>query len=191
MLDFSLTLETDKVLLRPLKSDDYSCFEDLTADKSMWIHFTKDLSQKSELKNWIDTALADINNKARLVFTIIEKSTGNPVGSTSIGNISYIDRRIEIGWTWICKRCQGTGVNLQAKYLLMKYLFETLNFERIELKTDVLNIAARKAIVRIGAREEGILRSHTLMSDGRRRDTIYYSILSSEWPGIKRKNYWK
>lgn len=191
MLDFNVTLETDKILLRPLISDDCLSFEKLVGDESLWVYFTSDLSMKSDLQEWMENALADITSKARLVFTIIDKSTGKPIGSTSFGNISYRDKRIEIGWTWICKKFQGMGVNSQIKYLMIKYAFETLDFERVEIKTDVLNIAARKALVRIGARDEGILRSHTLMSHGRRRDTIYYSILKSEWPDIKRKNNWQ
>lgn len=172
-------------------SDDFNSFEILTKDKSMWIYFTSDLSDRADLHYWIDTALSDMENKTRLAFTIIEKSSDNPVGSTSFGNISFRDRRIEIGWTWISREFQGKGVNSQIKYLMLKYAFETLDFERVEIKTDVLNIPARKALLRIGAKEEGVLRSHTLMTHGRRRDTIYYSILRSEWESIKIRNNWE
>jgi RimJ/RimL family protein N-acetyltransferase len=181
MIDFDLILQTDKILLRPLISTDYLSFKKLTADQSMWIYFTRDLSVESELHDWVKTAVNDIKNKTRLAFTIIDKSTGITVGSTSLGNISLRDKRVEIGWTWLSKEYQGTGFNSQVKYLLIKYIFEVLDFERVEFKTDVLNIAARKALLRIGAKEEGVLRSHTLMTHGRRRDTIYYSILRSEW----------
>ena len=191
MLDFNLILQTDKVILRPMISDDCNSFERLTEDKSMWIYFTSDLSERSELQNWIDTALSDMKSENRLAFTIIEKTTGNPIGSSSFGNISYRDRRIEIGWTWISREFQGKGVNSQIKYLMLKYAFETIDFERVEIKTDVLNIPARKALLRIGAKEEGVLRSHTLMTHGRRRDTIYYSILRSEWDDVKERNGWQ
>lgn len=191
MLDFNLILQTDKVILRPMISDDFNSFEILTKDKSMWIYFTSDLSDRADLHYWIDTAFSDMENKTRLAFTIIEKSSDNPVGSTSFGNISFRDRRIEIGWTWISREFQGKGVNSQIKYLMLKYAFETLDFERVEIKTDVLNIPARKALLRIGAKEEGVLRSHTLMTHGRRRDTIYYSILRSEWESIKIRNNWE
>ena len=157
----------------------------------MWIYFTSDLSERSELQNWIDTALSDMKSENRLAFTIIEKTTGNPIGSSSFGNISYRDRRIEIGWTWISREFQGKGVNSLIKYLMLKYAFETIDFERVEIKTDVLNLPARKALLRIGAKEEGVLRSHTLMTHGRRRDTIYYSILRSEWDDVKERNGWQ
>jgi len=188
--DFNLILQNDNILLRPLKSDDNKSFVKLTGDKSMWICFTNDLSDKYELQNWINTALSDMKNKTRLTFAIIEKSTGNAIGSTSFGNISLIDRRVEIGWTWIAREFQGKGINNQIKYLMLRYLFEINDFERVEFKTDVLNLPARKALLRIGAKEEGVLRSHTLMAHGRRRDTIYYSVLRSEWEEVKRKNFW-
>jgi len=188
--DFNLILQNDNILLRPLKSDDNKSFVKLTGDKSMWIYFTNDLSDKYELQNWINTALSDMKNKTRLTFAIIEKSTGNAIGSTSFGNISLIDRRVEIGWTWIAREFQGKGINNQIKYLLLRYLFEKNDFERVEFKTDVLNLPARNALLRIGAKEEGVLRSHTLMTHGRRRDTLYYSVLRSEWEEVKRKNHW-
>ena len=190
MIDFNLTLQTDKILLRPLISEDFLSFEKITTEPEVWTYFTYDLSVRSELKSWVDIAVSDIKNKSRLAFTIIDKITGNPIGSTSFGNISYRDRRIEIGWTWITKDYQGTGVNNQIKFVMLRYAFEESGFERVEFKTDVLNIRARKAFEKIGATEEGILRSHTLMTHNRRRDTIFYGILKSEWEGIKTRNNW-
>jgi RimJ/RimL family protein N-acetyltransferase len=93
---------------------------------------------------------------------------------------------LEIGATWLAKNYQGTGVNKTCKFLLIRFAFEELNYERVELKTDVLNQQSRKAILKIGAVEEGILRSHILIHDGRRRDTIYYSILKNEWEDVKK-----
>ncbi|HZY25322.1 MAG TPA: GNAT family protein [Bacteroidales bacterium] len=191
MLDFNLTLKTAKIILHPLVPGDYDLFVKIAGDKSLWTYFTCDLSVKSELKGWVATAVNDMKNKTRLAFTIVDIATNNTIGSTSFGNISYKDKRIEIGWTWICKPYQGTGVNNQIKYLMIKHAFEVLNFERVEFKTDVLNMPARKSFQRIGAQEEGILRSHTLMTHNRRRDTIYYSILKDEWEGIKTRNGWK
>jgi RimJ/RimL family protein N-acetyltransferase len=181
MLDFTLILQNDNVLLRPLTSDDYVSFLDQTGDRSMWTYFTSDLSVMAELLSWTEDAIRGINERSRLAFTIIDRRTGTVAGSTSFGNISYRDKRIEIGWTWISKKFQGKGINDQVKDLMIEYAFETLGFERVEFKTDVLNTHARNALLRIGATEEGVLRSHTLMTHGRRRDTIYYSILKAEW----------
>jgi RimJ/RimL family protein N-acetyltransferase len=190
MINFSIVLENSNILLRPMELKDCEDFFKITSSKSLWIYFTSDLSIKRQLTEWVKTALMAREKEERLPFTIINKPTNEIIGSSSFGNISYRDRRIEIGWTWLAKEYQAKGFNQQIKYLMLKYAFETLNMERIEFKTDVLNNAARKALIKIGCTEEGILRSHTLMINDRRRDTIYYSILKSEWPGIKQKNRW-
>jgi RimJ/RimL family protein N-acetyltransferase len=190
MIDFTKTLETDQILIRPLKQEDYDRFIEITDDKDLWIYFTNDLSDKKVLFEWIETGVQEIKNKMRLAFSIIDKQTNSPIGSTSIGNISERDNRFEIGWTWLCTEFQGKGINDQTKYLLLKYCFEELECQRVEFKTDVLNKPARNALKRIGAVEEGVLRSHTLMTHDRRRDTIYYSILKHEWKNIKFKNNW-
>jgi RimJ/RimL family protein N-acetyltransferase len=182
-LDFNLILQNDMVMLRPLLRDDYQTFIEITGDESMWTYFTSDLSVRAALLSWIEDATKSIKEESRLAFTIIDRKTGTIAGSTSFGNISLRDKRIEIGWTWISREYQGKGINDQVKYLMLDYAFGTLGFERVEFKTDVLNTHARKALVRIGATEEGVLRSHTQMTHGRRRDTIYYSILKSEWQG--------
>ena len=182
MIDFNKTLETDKILLRPMHVDDADGFSKLTVDKDLWIYFTSDLSDKNELQQWIKTGVEDTK---RLAFSIIDKHTNTLMGSTSIGNIAERDKRLEIGWTWLGRDFHGKGINDQVKYLLLSYCFDELEFLRVEFKTDVLNLPARNALKRIGAVEEGVLRSHTLMTHERRRDTIYYSILRHEWIAIK------
>jgi N-acetyltransferase len=107
------------------------------------------------------------------------------VGSTRFGNYDPSNRRIEIGWTWLARPWQRTAINTEAKYLMLTHAFEKLHCVRVELKTDVLNTPSRKAMLRIGAKEEGILRKHTVMWTGRYRDSIYYSILDEEWPDVK------
>jgi len=190
MIDFTKTFETQRIILRPLKQEDKEHFIKITTDKKLWIYFTSDLSDKLILSEWLDAGIQDINNKKRLALSIIHRDRNSLIGSTSLGNISDIDKRAEIGWTWICRDFQGKGLNDEAKYLLIKYCFDDLHYERVEFKTDVLNLPARNALKRIGASEEGVLRSHTLMTHHRRRDTIYYSILRSEWEEIKVKNNW-
>jgi len=190
MIKFHKAFETDHVLLRPLIAENVNHFKHLTEDKKLWIYFTDDLSDSATLNDWVETGLSQMKQKSRLAFTIIDKANNKIVGSTSLGNISERDKRIEIGWTWFFKDYQGKGINSQTKYLRLKYCFDELEYERVEFKTDVLNLPARKALLRIGATEEGILRSHTLMTNNRRRDTIYYSILKSEWNDIKLKNNW-
>jgi RimJ/RimL family protein N-acetyltransferase len=191
ILTKGLPLQSESIILRPIKSEDYYAFEKITEDKSMWDYFTHDLSIRAELKSWIEQAVYDLDLGSRLPFTILDKSSYLIIGSTSIGNVSMRDKRAEIGWTWIGRSHQGKGVNDGIKYLMIKHILEIANFSRVEFKTDVLNVPARKALVRIGAIEEGTLRSHTLMTHARRRDTVYYSILKSEWDDVKLKNNWK
>lgn len=190
-MNFDLILQNEKILLRPSVNKDIEEFILLTADKNMWIYFTHDLSDRLELEKWVNDSLLEKANKTRIPFTIIEKSSNKIIGATSFGNISNRDKRIEIGWTWIGKEYQGKGINNQVKYLMLKYCMEVLKFERIEFKTDVLNVPARKALSQMNITEEGILRSHTLMTNGRRRDTIYYSVLKPEWSELKTRNNWR
>lgn len=190
MIDFDLILQNDKILLRPTIEEDIEGFSQLTNDTKRWYFFTSDLSNRLELENWVNDSLIQRQKQLRLPFTIIDKSNNGIIGATSFGNISYIDQRIEIGWTWISTHYQGKGMNDQMKYLMIDYCFEVSDFLRVEIKTDVLNVFARGALKRINMTEEGVLRSHTLMTNNRRRDTIYYSVLKSEWNDIKIKNNW-
>jgi RimJ/RimL family protein N-acetyltransferase len=115
----------------------------------------------------------------------VERQRGLVVGSTRFGNIDLANRRLEIGWSWIAPPWQRSAINTEAKYLMLRHAFERLGCMRVEFKTDVLNIRSRQALLRIGAKEEGILRQHMITSSGRLRDTVYYSILDHEWPAIK------
>jgi len=185
MISPQLILETDKVLLRPLQHLDIASFSQLTADAELWKYFTFLLDDPSELQRWVETALQEREEKKRIPFTIIEKATGRICGSTSFGNISGYDKRIEIGWSWLGLQYQGTGINFHAKFSLLSYAFEVLQWERVEIKTDNLNERAKQGLRKIGAKEEGVLRSHMQMPHNRRRDSVYFSILKPEWHPIR------
>ncbi|HEY0432964.1 MAG TPA: GNAT family protein, partial [Chitinophagaceae bacterium] len=135
------------------------------------------------LGQWMQAAITD-RTAGRRPFTIIDRETNQIAGSSSIGNISWHDLRLEIGWSWLGPKFRSTGINLHAKYAMMKYAFETLKFERVEFKTDFLNQRARRGLEKIGATAEGVLRSHMTMWNDRRRDSIYYSVLKTEWPNL-------
>jgi RimJ/RimL family protein N-acetyltransferase len=122
-------------------------------------------------------------------FVVFDKDEQKICGCTSFGNISFFDKRIEIGWTWLGERFLGTGVNRQAKFALLSFAFDVMKMERVEIKTDNLNERAKTALRKIGAKEEGILRSHMLMQDERRRDSVYFSILKDEWEKVKRSYF--
>ena len=183
-----IILENNSTFLRPLKSEDEEGLSKIAFDPDIWKYTVSRAMNSNELKEYINTAIDEREKNSRYPFTIVDKKSGEIAGSTSYGNISVKDNRLEIGWTWLGKKFMGTGLNKESKLLLLQYAFEHLKFERVEFKTDFLNKAARKALEKIGAREEGILRSHTLMHDGRRRDTVYYSILADEWQLVK-KNF--
>jgi N-acetyltransferase len=180
----NIILENNFALLRSLESEDEEGFGKIAFDPDIWKYTVTKATNSTELKEYINSSIKDRERKFRYPFTIIDKSSGEIAGSTSYGNISVKDKRVEIGWTWLGKKFMGTGLNKECKFLLLQYAFEHLKFKRVEFKTDVLNKASRKALQKIGAKEEGILRSHTLMHDGRRRDTIYYSMLADEWKNL-------
>ena len=121
----------------------------------------------------------------RLVFEFLDRATGRLAGSTAYGNMSEAERRLEIGWSWLGKAYRGTGINRSVKRLLLGHAFESLGCERVEFKTDELNLRARAGLRSIGAQEEGTLRSFNYMPGGRRRNAVYYSILKDEWPGLR------
>jgi len=181
-----LILETSKVMLRPVKETDYDDFLQLARqDEDMWYYFSYNLGDEAQLQHWMKMAMDDKKAGIRRPFTIIDKASGKIAGSSSMGNISFHDLRLEIGWSWLGKDYRSTGINRHAKFSMMNYAFEQLHFERVEFKTDVENARARKGLQNVGGIEEGILRSHMTMWNNRRRTSIYYSVLKSEWPSVK------
>lgn len=181
----SFTLETPRVLLRPMEESDYDHFLPLAQNPDTWKYFTKDLSQKGELKQWVEEALVDRSTGKRAPFTIFDKDTKTICGSTSYGNISFYDKRLEIGWTWLGTEYLGTGINHHAKFSLLSFAFEVMKMERVEVKTDNENERAKAALIKIGMKPEGVLRSHMQMHSNRRRNSIYYSIIKEEWEPVK------
>ena len=137
------------------------------------------------MRDYIETALEEQRRGLSLPFATTLKATGQIVGSTRFANMDLKNRRVEIGWTWVGVPWQRTVVNTEAKYLMLCHAFETLGCQRVELKTDARNSRSRQAILRLGAKEEGVLRKHMVAYSGRVRDTVYFSILDDEWPSVK------
>jgi RimJ/RimL family protein N-acetyltransferase len=180
-----VVLEGSTVRLEPMTLDHVTGLSEIGLDPEIWRLTTVMIRTPEEMRGYVESALELQRGGMTLPFVTIERSTGRVVGSTRFGNYDPANSRIEIGWTWIARPWQRTAINTEAKYLMLTYAFETLRCVRVELKTDVLNSPSRKAMLRIGATEEGVLRKHTLMWSGRYRDSIYYSILDEEWPQIK------
>jgi len=183
----SLKLETERVALTPVHQNEFEAFKSIIFEPDIWRFYTIKYENMEDLNGFFERATKDYHSRTRCAFTITDKSTNTIVGSTSFGNISDRDSRLEIGWSWLCKAARGKGINTHAKFLLLEYAFEVLKAVRVEFKTDEKNWGARKALVKCGATEEGVLRSHTQMHSNRRRDTIFYSVLDYEWPEIKQK----
>lgn len=176
-----VTLTGKVVRLEPLAAAHAHALSRHTGDPETWRYWPHVLTERSAL----DAHIASLQNEPvegnGLNFTIVSLETDEPVGATALFDISLAHRRGEIGRTWLAPAARRTGINTEAKYLLLSHAFETLNLLRVQLKTDRRNAASRRAIERLGAQYEGTLRSHMTLPDGSRRDTAYYSILADEW----------
>jgi RimJ/RimL family protein N-acetyltransferase len=182
-----VVLEADFVRLEPMTLGHHAGLSAVGLDPEIWRYTLVLVKTADDMRSYMESALELQREGTTLPFVTIERSSGRIVGSTRFGNYDPANRRIEIGWTWIAPPWQRTAINTEAKYLMLSHAFEKLGCVRVELKTDVLNAASRKAMLRIGATEEGVLRKHSLVWDGRFRDSIYYSILDEEWPGVKQQ----
>jgi N-acetyltransferase len=180
-----VVLEGSFVRLEPMTMDHHQRLSEIGLDPEIWRYTVVMIRTHDEMRNYISEAIEGQRKGSSLPLVTIERSSGRVVGSTRFGNYDPANRRIEIGWTWLAKPWQRTAINTEAKYLMFSHAFEQLRCVRVELKTDVLNTPSREAMVRLGAREEGVLRKHTLMWTGRFRDSIYYSVLDDEWPDVK------
>ncbi len=180
-----VTLEGRHVRLVPLAPEHVPALWEAGRDPELWRLTVSQVRSEDDMRAYVDAALHARAAGTALPFATTHAATGRVIGSTRFGNVDLANRRVEIGWTWISPAWQRTTVNTEAKYLLLRHAFETLGCMRVELKTDVLNERSRRAILRIGAREEGILRKHQVTESGRIRDTIYFSVLDDEWPAVR------
>jgi RimJ/RimL family protein N-acetyltransferase len=182
-----ITLEGSVVRLEPIRRDHAGDFWNIAKDALdnifEWIPYR--LRTRGDFQRLVEKAFDEQKRGESVVFATVEKGSGRVIGSTRFMNIDRANRRVEIGSTWIAPAWQRTAVNTEAKYLMLRHAFEVWNCFRVELKTDALNQKSRNAILRTGAKEEGTLRRHVLTWTGRVRDSVYFSILDSEWPEAK------
>jgi RimJ/RimL family protein N-acetyltransferase len=178
-------LENEHVLLRPVEPADRASLRAIAMDPGIWRYFVTRIESDADFDAFFDASLADQDAGRRVVYHITDKRIDRAAGSMSFCNISEPDGRLEIGWSWLGRDFQGKGINRWAKFLLLQQAFVTMGAERVEFKTDLLNVQARKGLRNIGASEEGTLRSFNPMPDGRRRDAVYYSVLRQEWPQVR------
>ena len=183
----NIILEDERALIRPLEAADLENLKVVALQSPTLVQFSPYKIHTYEfLEQFIKDSLKEREVCFRYPFIIFDKKRKAFAGSTSFANVSNKDQRAEIGWTWIGKDFQKTGLNRHCKFLLLEYMFDRLQFERVEFRTDERNMASRTAMEKMGAKYEGALRSHTLMNDGFRRTTVYYSILKDEWKLLKK-----
>lgn len=185
MLIQPCTLEGTTVRLEPLTIEHLDALTEIGLDPELWQFTLSRNLTPEDMRQYVETALAEARAGQSLPFATVERSSGRIVGSTRFAGIDRVHRRVEIGWTWIGRPWQRTAVNTEAKYLMLRHAFEVWRCLRVELKTSAKNERSRRAILRIGAKEEGTLRKHLINGDGTSRDSVFFSVIDDEWPLVK------
>jgi RimJ/RimL family protein N-acetyltransferase len=178
------TLSGKHVTLRPLVREDRDALVAATSDGRLWELFYSLAPGPATIDLWLDYTFRDQGEGRSLPFTVLD-AAGEVVGSTRFLRINRANRRLEIGGTFYSRRVQRTGLNTEAKLLLLGHAFDTLGCVCVQIRTDWFNTASQRAIERIGAKKDGVQRGHLIMPDGRVRDTVVYSILDHEWRGVR------
>jgi len=182
-----LTLEGKHVRLEPLRAEHARLFWDVAKnsldDIFRWIPYA--MTAEADFDKLVMQAFDEQQRGVSVVFATVARQSGTVVGSTRFMNIDRANRHVEIGSTWIAPAWQRTAINTEAKYLMLRHAFEDWQCLRVEFKTDALNQRSRTAILRLGAQQEGIFRRHMMTHPGRVRDSVYFSVIDSEWPAVK------
>jgi len=185
----SSILENNIVQLIPLEEKHTNVLASIAFEKDLILYSPSDISSTEKLQKYINQVMHDKEINTAIPYLIFDKRIQQYIGSTRFGLINNKNKTLHIGWTWISKKSQGTGINKQMKFLMLQYAFEVLHFEKVDFRIDERNIRSRKAVEKIGGILEGILRKDTLMLDGFRRSTCCYGILKEEWIKIKQTTF--
>ncbi len=181
-----VTLTGRVVRLEPLSQAHAPDLALVGQDDSIWAYIPyPPVHSEADMRAWVDDMLARQGRGTDLPFAVVHLASGRAIGATRYMDIQPANRGLEIGGTWYGRAFQRTAVNTEAKYLLLGHAFERLGCIRVQLKTDRRNERSQRAIERIGAVREGVLRHNMIMPDGYRRDSVYFSILAEEWPAVK------
>lgn len=179
------TLSGTRVQLRPLRREDRAALLAAAADGELWNLRVTVVPNEDTIDRMIDTVFADRDAGTVMPFVIVRREDGRVVGSTRFWKIDRVNRKCEIGSTWLAASAQRTGINIEAKLLMLTHAFEVMQCVRVQFTTDELNEKSRAAILGIGAQQEGIVRHERIMPDGRKRNSVRFSIIDDEWPGVK------
>jgi RimJ/RimL family protein N-acetyltransferase len=180
-----LSLHGSLVSLEPLTTCSLPALAAIGLHPELWRLQPRAIVSVADMRDYIEQAVADHARGVSLPFIIVRRGDGAVLGSTRFMDIALEHRRLEIGATWLTPAAQRTGVNVEAKLLLLTHAFETMAMQRVVLKTEAANIQSRTAILALGAVEEGTFRRHLIAENGRMRDMTYFSILDIEWPGVR------
>lgn len=156
------------------------------SDGELWKLWFTSVPSSETIDLYLGSALSQQDQQTALPFVVIHKATGSVIGTTRYCNMEPSNRRLEIGYTWYAASFQQTGVNTECKQLLLQHAFEALDCVAVEFRTNWFNYASRKAILRLGAKQDGVLRNHRIDHEGNLRDTVVFSIISGEWPTVRR-----
>jgi len=178
-------LVAKKVRLEPIQQSHLAALRLAIEDGQLWQLMVTSVPHPDQLLAFYEQTQSELQTGVSQTYVTIDQSNDRVVGSTRFLNTSWQHARTEIGFTFVAKSHQRTAINTTAKLLMLSHAFEDLNFNRVGFVTDYLNHPSRNAILRLGAKQEGVLRNHMVMADGRIRDSVFFSITSHEWPGIK------
>ncbi|HJV69300.1 GNAT family protein [Ideonella sp.] len=184
-------LERAPVRLVPLGLEHEDGLKRAAADGALWSLRVTSVPEPEKTRAYIELALAGREAGHRFPFAVLDAATGEVLGSTSYHDIVPAVDRLEIGWTWYAQRVQRTAVNTTAKLLLLAHAFDTLGAQLVGWRTDNYNFASQRAIERLGAKKDGVLRHHALRRDGTVRDTVMYSLAAGEWPEVRAHLEWQ
>ncbi|QHC94987.1 GNAT family N-acetyltransferase [Pseudomonas sp. R84] len=179
------TLQGQRILLRPLQYSDAAALLQAAADGELWNLTVTVVPSASTVDSYLKKALDGRDAGTVLPFVIVLKDTGEVIGSTRFWKIDPLNRKLEIGSSWIAASWQKSFVNTEAKYLMLRHAFEVLDCVRVQFTTDETNQKSRNAILRLGAQQEGIVRHERIMPDGRKRNSVRFSIIDDEWPQVR------
>ena len=180
-----VTLAGPRTKLAPLTLAWLEALAEAAADPAIFRWHVALMNGPAAIRTWVEKALAERAASKALPFVTLDAATGRVIGSTRFFNIDVANLKAEIGFTWLVASAQRTGVNREAKYLMLRHAFETWKLRRVEFKAHAKNQQSRAALLRLGAVEEGTLRNHMVMPDGSARDSVYFSIVDAEWPEVK------
>ncbi|HDR4898132.1 TPA: GNAT family N-acetyltransferase [Bacillus cereus] len=176
----------ERAKLRLMDGNDVeTLFSIVEGNREIWAYLISKMDSVQDMQQYVQKAIQGYGKGAQIPFVVVDQQTNKIVGSTRLYNISVEDKTVELGQTWYHPSVQRTSINTECKYMLLQYAFEKLHMLRVQIKTDARNEKAQRAIERLGAVKEGVLRNERKLPNGYVRDAVVYSIISSEWPDVK------